>query len=162
MPRLRRLLRPRSFASAALLVPMAALLTACADSEPDQSARMMENAGQSGLGANASPQAPGRADAPGEPPATTGRYRWNGNPERVTAGSTAPEPRRPIAAPYAGQRSAAGVPADAQIVVVQPGDTLHRIAERHHVTVASLTQANRLSGAPLQPGQHLLLPPVAR
>lgn len=47
----------------------------------------------------------------------------------------------------------------AQSVVVQPGDTLSRIARRHNTSVSALVQANRLAAPDLiYPGQQLAVP----
>jgi predicted Zn-dependent protease len=49
-------------------------------------------------------------------------------------------------------------------VTVQPGDTLWSIAARHsgdgdvQEAIDGITSANHLSGATLQPGQHLRIP----
>lgn len=42
--------------------------------------------------------------------------------------------------------------------VIARGDTLSEIAERYHVTVASLRQTNRISGSRIRTGQKLLIP----
>lgn len=44
---------------------------------------------------------------------------------------------------------------------VRSGDSLHGIANRHHVTVATLRDINRLSGNRLRVGQPLLIPQTA-
>lgn len=45
---------------------------------------------------------------------------------------------------------------------VQPGESLIAIAERYHVTVDALRDANDLSGALIRAGQHLLVPVASR
>jgi LysM repeat protein len=41
---------------------------------------------------------------------------------------------------------------------VKPGDSLHKIAKKHHVSVDSLKEANRLDGNDLRPRQVLIIP----
>jgi LysM repeat protein len=144
-------------------------LTGCADNEASYvGARAMDQSQQSGLG---NPQVDRPIITP-PPSASIGqtaqpRYEWNGNPKAVTEGKAGSlTAKRPALKPQPSARSAAAAtgaePADAETVEVQAGDTLHGIAERYGVTVASLNQANRLTGAPLQVGQKLVLPPTAR
>jgi LysM repeat protein len=45
------------------------------------------------------------------------------------------------------------------IYVVQPGDTLYRIADRHETSMAALDQINRLDGT-ITVGQVLVIPPA--
>jgi LysM repeat protein len=49
----------------------------------------------------------------------------------------------------------------AQDVIVQPGDSLWSIAQRHETTVAALMEANGLTGDALNPGHVLRLPTTA-
>ena len=59
-------------------------------------------------------------------------------------------------------RRPASPKAEAASYHVRAGDTLYRIAARHHVSVAALVSANRLAGpsARLRPGQRLTIPDV--
>jgi LysM repeat protein len=41
---------------------------------------------------------------------------------------------------------------------VKPGDSLHKIAKKHHVSVAALREANSLDGDALRPNQTLVIP----
>jgi len=76
-------------------------------------------------------------------------------------GAGAPAGRPGAAGPPDG--SGAGAP---EIVVVQPGDSLWSVAERHRperdptVVVEELRRLNGLGSAPLQVGQRLILPVV--
>lgn len=154
-----------------ILLAVAFLLAGCADNEASYvGARAMDPSQQSGLG---NPQVDRPIVAPPAPAASSEgsaspQYQWNGNPKAVVEGKAgAPGAKRPNLKPQppsvdgVAATSRAG-PIDANTVEVQPGDTLHGIAERYGVTVASLNQANRLTGAPLQVGQKLVLPPTAR
>ncbi len=88
-----------------------------------------------------------------EPP-RAGEYRWNGNPNRVQEGATAPNTSPPPAPTVAasGQRT----------VVVRSGDTLFSLSRHYGVTVAALAEHNRLTTTAIHSGQTLVLPPVAR
>lgn len=149
----------------------ALVLGACADHEQHDSAQLMDRSDRSDLGQieegstdvdnpGAAPQQPSQA----MDHAPTGKYQWNGNPERLSVGRNGSDDavRQPRIVPNGLAKATPQTPPDARIVIVQKGDTLHSLAGRHNVTVASLNQANRLSGAPLQIGQRLVLPPVAR
>jgi hypothetical protein len=46
-----------------------------------------------------------------------------------------------------------------QVVIVQPGDTLHGIARQSHVAVYDLMTFNNLTSTYIVPGQALYLPP---
>ena len=46
----------------------------------------------------------------------------------------------------------------AERYTVKPGDSLHKIAKKHHVSVDSLKEANRLEGNDLRPKQVLIIP----
>ena len=141
-------------------------LGGCADQEASYvGARAMDPSLQSGLG---NPERDRPVIVPPAPDARIGteqQFQWNGNPQRVIEGksgqSGAKAPKLQPQPPSQATR-ALSVPQDSQMVEVQPGDTVHGIAERYGVTVASLTQANALSGAPLRVGQKLVLPPAAR
>lgn len=157
----------RTFIAGAL-VAIAASLSGCADQETYDQARVIDGSQQSALG---NPQrsepivAPQPLDPSAQESAPGQRYQWNGNPKAVVEGQAGAGPaKRPVLKPQPPSASIGGTtsPYDAQAIEVQPGDTLHGIAARYGVTVASLSQANRLSGAPLQPGQRLTLPPAAR
>ncbi len=50
------------------------------------------------------------------------------------------------------------VPESSIQITVQSGDTLWRIARRHHVSIAELRRANRLDGDVVQSGQLLTIP----
>lgn len=151
----------------AVLVGVAVIMSACADPEASYvGTQAMDTSQQSGLG-NPQRDRPIVIE-PAPPEASVGgtqRYQWNGNPVRRTEGKAAPAgqaAKQPNLKPQPAAEAPAETPGDAQVVEVQPGDTLYGIAERHGVTVASLTQANALSGAPLKVGQKLVLPPAAR
>lgn len=51
-----------------------------------------------------------------------------------------------------------GAASAAQRYTVKPGDSLHKIAKKHHVSVDSLKEANRLDGNELRPKQVLIIP----
>lgn len=88
-----------------------------------------------------------------EPP-RPGEYRWNGNPNRVQEGAappnTTPQPAPPVSAN--GQRT----------VKVRPGDTLFSLSRHYGVSVAALTEHNRLTNTAIHSGQTLVLPPMTR
>ncbi len=162
-----RMIKSRRVIAGAVVV--AALgLAGCADQDASYiGARAMDQSQQSGLG-NPDRDRPIVMTPPpesavgGEAP----RYQWNGNPQRVIEGKGAtPGAKRPQLQPQPPPQAAGvrtSVPTDSEVIEVQTGDTLHGIAERYGVTVASLNQANALSGAPLRPGQKLVLPAAAR
>ena len=52
----------------------------------------------------------------------------------------------------------AGAAPAAERYTVKPGDSLHKIAKKHHVSVDSLKEANRLDGNDLRPKQVLIIP----
>ena len=52
----------------------------------------------------------------------------------------------------------AGAAPAAERYTVKPGDSLHKIAKKHHVSVDSLKEANRLDGNDLRPKQVLVIP----
>jgi cell wall-associated NlpC family hydrolase len=52
----------------------------------------------------------------------------------------------------------AGAAPAAERYTVKPGDSLHKIAKKHHVSVDSLKEANRLDGNDLRPKQLLIIP----
>ncbi|MGE5843424.1 MAG: LysM peptidoglycan-binding domain-containing protein [Syntrophaceae bacterium] len=52
----------------------------------------------------------------------------------------------------------AGAASAAERYTVKPGDSLHKIAKKHHVSVDSLKEANRLDGNDLRPRQVLIIP----
>src|SRR5512136_2472 len=52
----------------------------------------------------------------------------------------------------------AGAAPAAERYTVKPGDNLHKIAKKHHVSVDSLKEANRLDGNDLRPKQVLIIP----
>lgn len=146
----------------ALLLGVGLVMTACADPEASYvGTQAMDTSQQSGLGNPQRDRPIVIEAAPPEASVDGARYQWNGNPNRIKEGKgqalRQPELKPPPAAEAPGES-----PSDAQVIEVQPGDTLYGIAERHGVTVASLTQANALSGAPLKVGQKLVLPPAAR
>lgn len=152
-------------AAALALCAGALFVSGCADQEASYvGARSIDPAHQSGLG-NPDRDRPVIITPSVDAQDQGQRYQWNGNPQRIIEGRAGapgvPPPRlQPQPAPQATREQSA--PPDAQMIEVQPGDTLHGIAERYGVTVASLNQANALSGAPLKPGQRLVLPPTAR
>lgn len=51
-----------------------------------------------------------------------------------------------------------GAASAAERYTVKPGDSLHKIAKKHHVSVDSLKEANRLDGNDLTPKQVLIIP----
>jgi LysM repeat protein len=51
-------------------------------------------------------------------------------------------------------------PVDWQIYVVQKGDTLYSLAQRHNTTVYAIVQANCLANYAIYVGQNLYLPPL--
>ncbi len=165
MLRLRSSRRATRASSLALLAAVLAV-SGCADQDASYvGARAIDPAQQSGLGNPDRDRPVLLTPPPNSTDQSEQRFQWNGNPQRViegkAAGPGAKSPKlQPQPAPQATR--ALSIPSDAQVVEVQPGDTLHGIAERYGVTVASLNQANALSGAPLRPGQRLVLPPVAR
>lgn len=147
------------------VVAGAFVVSGCADQEASYlGARAVDPAQQTGLG-NPDRDRPVVLTPQLKAPDGGPSYQWNGNPQRIIEGKAAsPDAKPPKLTPQPPSTSASNDvgPNDAQIVEVQPGDTLHGIAERYGVTVASLNQANALSGAPLKPGQRLVLPPAAR
>ncbi len=46
----------------------------------------------------------------------------------------------------------------AERYTVKPGDSLHKIAKKYHVSVDTLKEANRLEGDTLRPNQVLVIP----
>ncbi|MGE5557444.1 MAG: LysM peptidoglycan-binding domain-containing protein [Bacillota bacterium] len=54
--------------------------------------------------------------------------------------------------------SPAPVPPSGNVYVVQPGDTLFRIAQRFGVTVEAIVRANNLATTAIFPGQRLIIP----
>ena len=52
----------------------------------------------------------------------------------------------------------AGAASAAERYTVKPGDSLHKIAKKHHVSVDTLKEANRLDGDALRPKQVLVIP----
>jgi murein DD-endopeptidase MepM/ murein hydrolase activator NlpD len=73
----------------------------------------------------------------------------------ATAAMAAPE-RAPVAPAVKHVAATAAAPG---VYVVNPGDTLHSIAHRYHVSVAELARANRLeAGAKLKLGTRLTVP----
>lgn len=151
-------------ARSAVFALLALSLTACADQDARDDARLVDSSQQSGLGKPEQAQPIVAPPAAGQDETGAPRYQWNGNPQRVIEGKSGDAgAKRPQLKPQPpASDTAANVPSDAQVVEVQPGDTLNGIAARYGVTVASLNQANALSGAPLRPGQKLTLPPTAR
>lgn len=164
MSRLRRPWAAR-FTLFIVCVVTAGALAGCADQDTYDNARVIDDSQQSSLG-NPQRQEPIIAPPPLKPETAQPRYEWNGNPKAVSEGglNSAAPAKKPVLKPQPPSASvgSVGSPEDAQSIEVQPGDTLHGIATRYGVTVASLSQANRLSGAPLQPGQRLVLPSAAR
>lgn len=165
-----RIRMPLTVRSTCILVCMmtAGILAGCADQDTYDNARVIDDSQQSSLGNPQRPEpiiAPPPLNPQGAQEFSAPRYQWNGNPKAVTEGASAGQPaKRPVLKPQPPSASvgSVGSPEDARAIEVQPGDTLHGIATRYGVTVASLSQANRLSGAPLQPGQRLVLPSAAR
>lgn len=162
--------RVRIFARRLLLPGFAvvfASLAGCADQEASYlGAKAMDPSLQSGLG-NPERDRPVLVPPPADAQLSDQpRYQWNGNPQRVIEGKPgSPGTKTPKLQPQPPSqmtRASGNVPTGSELIEVQPGDTLHGIAERYGVTVATLSQANRLSGAPLQVGQKLVLPAAAR
>ena len=58
-----------------------------------------------------------------------------------------------LSAPPVCRRSAA-----AERYTVKPGDSLHKIAKKFHVSVDTLKEANHLDGTALRPKQVLVIP----
>ena len=52
----------------------------------------------------------------------------------------------------------AGAASAAERYTVKPGDSLHKIAKKFHVSVDTLKEANRLDGDALRPKQVLVIP----
>jgi LysM repeat protein len=149
------------------LMLLAASFSMAGCSDPDASyvgTQAIDRTQQSGLGVSDRDRPIILEPAPADASITGTRYQWNGNPQRVIEGkgAAAGPAKAPSLKPQPAPQSAVETPSDSQLVEVQPGDTLHGIAERYGVTVASLSQANALTGAPLQVGQKLVLPPAAR
>lgn len=104
---------------------------------------------------------------------SSGAYQWNGNADRVAVGEPAAQPvYAPPAAPALNWMVSPRAPvpavptlapaANGQMIEVQPGDTLYTLSKRHRVSVASLVDANKLSGVAIGAGQKLVLPRGAR
>jgi LysM repeat protein len=149
-----------------VLVVLVSLLTGCRRSavppidvlvpEEDLNAAMQE-ALENTQGQPSSDQAtePPPAETPedGEAPAAPA--------EAEEAPAVATEP----ASPSSGETTAPAADATAPVAgqasthVVQPGETLTRIAQRHNTTVAALTQANNITNPNmLSVGQRLVIP----
>lgn len=114
-------------------------------------------------------------EVPPGPPSKSYAYRGGRDPITGQAAVTegAPEPlavdangdivpangksgaKHAAARPAAGGKVAVGAGGS---IVVQKGDSLYRIAQRHRVTVSALMSANGLSSPNIVPGQRLVLP----
>jgi LysM repeat protein len=81
------------------------------------------------------------------------------NPPSTLASS--PEPTAASVAADAIAPAPSATPADGTSYTVKKGDSLARIAHRHHVTVSNLRAANGLAGDGLHIGQKLTIPEKA-
>jgi LysM repeat protein len=81
-----------------------------------------------------------------------------GNSIRIYAGQTLVIPARAPAASPTPTPTVTALPAGVTTHVVQPGDTLYRLALRFGTTVGAIQTANNLSGVMIYAGQRLIIP----
>lgn len=78
-------------------------------------------------------------------------------PQTTAPTASAPPAATPSAVPTSAP-AAAGTNQRPQVVEVQQGDSLAKIAAQYKVSIASLMQANKLRDPYISPGQWLVLP----
>lgn len=153
----------------------APVLAGCANSgsSPASSPPASSPSGLAGRSQSA-PPASAVAEPPPEvppgPPAKSYAYRGGRDPltgqATIIEGAAEPLAVDPDGIPVHAKRNSSATKPSVKArkapsggaIVVQKGDSLYRIAQRYHVTVAALMSANGLTSPNIMPGQQLVLP----